>query len=161
MITRRPEEHRMRDSDRVDYDQLPEERTRRVPRITEEHDEAIVNVNQPPAYDRVHHHQPAANVLVARKAQQAVWYFFGVVETLLALRFVLMAVGANPANPFFNFIRDLTNPLVAPFANLVQTPQVGGSVLELGTIFAMIIYLLLAIAIAKLLELLLTRGDTY
>ena len=99
--------------------------------------------------------------LLVRKAQQTVWYFLGVIETLLALRFMLLAVGANPANPFFNFIRALTNPLVAPFANLVQTPQLGGSTLELGTVFAMIIYLLLAIAIARLLEILLSRGDAY
>jgi hypothetical protein len=155
----------MHDSDR-DYEPgLADDRTRRVPRVTDDRvkddDRPVVNVNQP-AHE-VHsthvHHEPAS-VLFARKAQQAVWYFFGVIETLLALRFILLAVGANPANPFFNALLSLTNPLVAPFANLVQTPQVGASILELGTVFAMIIYLLLAVALAKLLELLLTRGNT-
>jgi YggT family protein len=156
----------MRDSDRTDIDRgIPDERTRRVTRVTDEHvaddePDAVVNVSQPPAYTHVRH-EPHGSVLAARKGQQVVWFFFGVLEVLLALRFILLAVGANPANPFFNFIRDLTNPFVAPFANLVQTPQLGTSTLELGTVFAMIIYLLLAIALAKLLEIFLTRGDAY
>jgi hypothetical protein len=156
----------MHDSDR-DYERgVADDRTRRVPRVTDEgvrdDERPVVNVNQS-ASDVPHahiHHEPAS-VLFARKAQQAVWYFFGILETLLALRFILLAVGANPANPFFSFILSLTSPLVAPFANLVQTPQIGASILELGTVFAMIIYLLLAVALAKLVELLLTRGNTY
>ena len=161
MLRRRMEEERMHDADEAEYRRgLPDERTRRLPRVEDDVEEPVVNVNERPSYLQVRHEQSTGALLV-RKAQQTVWYFFGVIETLLALRFMLLAVGANPANPFFNFIRALTNPLVAPFANLVQTPQLGGSTLELGTVFAMIIYLLLAIAIARLLEILLSRGDTY
>jgi hypothetical protein len=156
----------MRDSDR-DYERgVADDHTRRVPPVADDgardDERAVVNVNQPASeVQHTHVHHEPASLLFARKAQQAVWYFFGIVETLLALRFILLAVGANPANPFFSFILGLTNPLVAPFANLVQTPQVGASILELGTVFAMIIYLLLAVALAKLVELLLTRGNTY
>jgi uncharacterized protein YggT (Ycf19 family) len=154
-----------RDQERETYRDDPEpvaadERTGRAPRIVDRDQELVVNVDRAPEYPVVRHVTPATTV-AARKAQQAVWYFFGILETLLALRFVLFAVGANPANPFFQFLTDVTDPLVAPFANLVQTPKVGDSVLESGTIFAMVIYMLLAIAIAKLIDLLLTRGDTY
>ena len=92
--------------------------------------------------------------LAAFKVKQAVWFFFGVLETLLALRVILFAVGANPANPFFGFVNGLTWPAVAPFANIVETPRVGASTLELGTIFAMLMYLLLAFGLVKLIDLL-------
>jgi hypothetical protein len=96
-----------------------------------------------------------------RKAQEVIWYAFGVLETLLALRFILLAVGANPANPFFEFVIGLTEPFAAPFSNLVETPRLGVSVLELGTIFGMIVYLLVAFGLCKLLELALNRDDGY
>lgn len=115
-----------------------------------------VSVELPAVYHRV---DAPASVVAVRKAQQIVWYFFGLLETLLALRFVLLAIGANPANPFFDALLNLTTPLLAPFANLLQTPSIEGATLDMSTIFAMAIYLLLAIAIAKLLEILITRTD--
>lgn len=92
-----------------------------------------------------------------RKAQQTIWFFFGILETLLALRFLLLALGANPASPFFAFVMAVTSPLAAPFANLIATPRYGNAVLELGTAFGMVIYLLVAIALVKLVDLLLSR----
>lgn len=160
MLRRRPEEP-MHDAEEPGYGRgLPDERTRRIARVGDEVEEPAVNVKEPAPYLHERHERSTGTLLVT-KAQQTVWYFFGIIETLLALRFILLAVGANPANPFFNFVRGLTNSLVAPFANLVQTPQLGGSTIELSTVFAMIIYLLVAIAIAKLLEILLSRGDSY
>jgi hypothetical protein len=101
----------------------------------------------------------SSNWRAIRKAQDAVWYAFGVLATLLALRFILLAVGANPANAFFDFVIDLTDPFAAPFSNLVETPRLGTSVLELGTIFGMIIYLLMAFGLCKLIELVLSRDE--
>lgn len=139
-----------------------DDRTRQVPRVEDHHldhdHDDVVEVPDRPSYSVITH-EPPASVLAVRKAQQVVWYLFGVLETLLALRFILLAVGANPANPFFAFVRDLTNPLVYPFANLVETPRVGVSTLEFGTIFAMVIYILVALAIAKLLELAILRDS--
>lgn len=97
--------------------------------------------------------------VAVRKAQQTIWFFFGILETLLALRFLLLALGANPASPFFAFVVAVTSPLAAPFANLIATPRYGNAVLELGTAFGMVIYLLLAIALVKLVDLLLSRDS--
>jgi hypothetical protein len=115
----------------------------------------VVNVDGPGTEIPPHEHvEPSAGLLAVRKVQQVVWYFFSLLETLLALRFTLLALGANPANPFFDALLTATSPLVQPFANLLQTQRVEGSTLEYSTIVAMVIYLLLAIAIARLLELL-------
>ena len=87
-MIKRPEEERMHQPDEADLDRdLADQRTRRIPRVTEEDPDPVVRVHQEPPYTHVHHEAPAS-VLVARKAQQAVWYFFGVLETLLALRFI-------------------------------------------------------------------------
>ena len=137
-------------------DGFDQEQTRRISSL--ERDAEIATPGRPRSSHVAVDHQVTHHGLAARKGQQAVWLVFGVVETLLALRFLLFALAANPASPFFTFIIAITEPLVAPFANLIATPRYGNALLELGTAFAMIIYLLLAIGVAKLVDLLLSRN---
>jgi len=58
------------------------------------------------------------------------WFAFGLLEGLLALRFMLAIMAANPGNPFAAAIYGLTGPFVAPFRTLFATPAAGGSVVE-------------------------------
>ena len=81
---------------------------------------------------------------------QALYLVFGVIEALVAIRLVLRALGANPAAGFAQLIYGLTAPFVAPFAGLFGNPQAGGSVLELHSIVALVVYALLAWLLAKL-----------
>ena len=76
---------------------------------------------------------------------------------MLAIRFLLRLLAANPENPFAIFIYGLTGPLVWPFVTLFGTPQAGGSVFEWYTIFAMVFYWLLAWLITKLIVLIWDR----
>ena len=85
---------------------------------------------------------------------QAIWLLFGIVEGLLAIRFILKVLGANPAAGFATFIYSATDPFVAPFNNLFGTPASGGSVLELNTIIAIVVYMLVAWLIVKVVWLL-------
>jgi len=78
------------------------------------------------------------------KATQVVWLFFGVLEALLALRVALMLIGANPDSPFAAFVYGFTDLFLAPFAGLVASPSVGGMVLEISTLIAMLVYALIA-----------------
>ena len=103
------------------------------------------------------HHSVPAHVVARRKAEQVIWFFFGILETLLALRVLLFAVGANRANEFFRFVAGLTWPFAAPFSNLVDSPRYGDATLELGTLFAMIIYLLVAVCLVRLVDLVFSR----
>ena len=89
---------------------------------------------------------------------QAVYLVFGVIETLIVIRIVLRALGANSQAGFAQFIYGVTAPLVAPFAGLFGNPQAGGAVLEVHSIVALIVYALLAWLIAKLVWLLV--GET-
>ncbi len=77
---------------------------------------------------------------------------FGIILTLLALRFVLRLLGANPANGFANFVYSLSQPLVAPFFGLFNSPlQLDIAGFELATLIALLVYGLVAGILAQVL----------
>ena len=84
------------------------------------------------------------------RGTQIVWYILGLIEALLAIRFVLKLLGANPTAGFTNFIYVLTNVFVYPFITVFHVTQAGGSIFEWTTLLAMLIYLFIAWAIIKL-----------
>ena len=94
----------------------------------------------------------------AYKVRQGIYLIFGIIEGLIAIRFVLRALGANPEAGFASFVYGITAPLLTPFVGLFGTPQSNGSVLELHAIVAIIVYALVAWGLAKVAWLLL--GET-
>lgn len=90
----------------------------------------------------------------ATLAERVVWYIAGILLVLLAFRFVLALLGANPNNAFANFIYDLSYPFVAPFFSLFgYNLQYGVSRFETYTLVAMAVYAIIAWGIAKLFTL--------
>ena len=85
------------------------------------------------------------------KATQLVWIFLGILEALLALRFVLKLIGANEASPFAVFVYGFTKLFLWPFAGLTGTPVAGAMVLEFTTLIAMVVYALIAWAIERII----------
>ncbi|MCL5065804.1 MAG: YggT family protein [Firmicutes bacterium] len=86
-------------------------------------------------------------VLIARIIQ----YVFGVLLVLLAFRFVLGVLGANPLNGFASFIYSVTGPFTAPFFSLFgYTSSTGVYHLEIYTLVAMAVYALVAWGLAKI-----------
>ncbi len=87
-----------------------------------------------------------------------VYYFFGALELLLAVRVILQVIGANADNGFANLVYGLSAPFVALFATLMPNPALGGaSVLEITTLIAMLAWAIVAWLIARLLWLVLSR----
>ncbi len=91
-------------------------------------------------------------------AANAVWYILGVVEVLLAFRFVLKLFGANPSSGFVDFVYSVTGILTAPFDNIfgVATSDTGDivrSVFEPSILVAAAVYALIAWGVVKLLTL--------
>jgi len=79
------------------------------------------------------------------KLSRGIYLIFGLIEALLAIRFVLKALGANADAGFAQLIYGVTSPLVAPFVGLFGTPQAAnGAVLEVHTLIALVIYALVA-----------------
>jgi hypothetical protein len=79
-----------------------------------------------------------------------IYFIFGVIESLIAIRAVLRLLGANNIG-FANLIYSITYPFVAPFIGLFNDPELGRSVFELGSLLAIIVYALIAYALVRLL----------
>jgi len=79
-----------------------------------------------------------------------VWYILGLIEALLAFRFVLKLLAANPSAGFSQFIYGVTYPFAAPFINVFRMTKVDGSIFEWTTLLAMFVYWLVAMGIIRL-----------
>lgn len=77
------------------------------------------------------------------KATYVIWLLLGLLESLIAFRIMLKLIGANAENPFAMFIYNFSYMFVFPFLGLTATPAAGGSVLEISSIIAMLVYALL------------------
>jgi hypothetical protein len=84
------------------------------------------------------------------KATQLIWLLLALLEAVLALRVVFKLIGVNGANPFATLLYGFTGFFVAPFASLTGAPSAEGMVLEISTIIAMIVYLLIAWALERI-----------
>ena len=84
------------------------------------------------------------------RGTQVVWYILGILLVLLAFRFVLKLLGANPSAGFTSFIYGVTYIFASPFLNVFRVTQVSGSVFEWTTLLAMLVYWIIALALVKL-----------
>ncbi len=84
------------------------------------------------------------------RGTQIVWYILGIVEILLAFRFVLKLLGANPDAGFSSFIYGITYIFATPFLNVFRITRVSGSIFEWTTLLAMFVYWIVAIGIIKI-----------
>ena len=98
------------------------------------------------------HEQGREQRVATFKATQIIWLLLGLLEGVLALRFVFKLVGVNAANSFATLLYNVTHIFVAPFASLTGAPAAGGMVLELSTLIAMIVYLLIGWALVRIVD---------
>ena len=103
---------------------------------------------------------------LARRATTSSWiinsiYFFvGLLEILLGLRFLLRVLGANTENTFAQVIYNLSDPFVAPFSTLFVSPVTGGgaNIFDVNVLIAIVVYALLGWLAVWLVRLLQGRG---
>ncbi|HEY8886044.1 MAG TPA: hypothetical protein VIM31_00905 [Candidatus Microsaccharimonas sp.] len=86
-------------------------------------------------------------------AQRFIWFIAGVIDALIAIRFVLLLLGANQSAGFVDFIYGITGILVAPFVGIFGEPTYGRFMFEWSSILAIIVYSLIAWGIVKLITL--------
>ena len=55
---------------------------------------------------------------------RVVWFVFGAIEVLIAIRFVLKLLGANVAAGFVQFVYGLSGVFMAPFSTIFGAPRV-------------------------------------
>jgi YggT family protein len=95
-----------------------------------------------------------------RRAMDLVYLFFGVIDGLLLIRLVLKLLGANTAAGFTQWVYGVTNVLLAPFRNLLPTIGSEHSVLEMSVVVAILVYALIAWAMARLMAIIFFRDVT-
>jgi hypothetical protein len=105
--------------------------------------------------------RPATGSYAVAVITRIVWLVAGVISLLLAFRFVLAALAANPGNSFVHFIYRVSHPFAAPFFGMFNYNDVyirgSGSHIELYSLLAIAVYL----AIAWILSALLNIGRRY
>ncbi len=86
---------------------------------------------------------------------RVIWLVAGLLTVILAFRFVLALLGANPENAFANFIYSLSSPLAAPFFGLFSydSTYTGVGRFEFFTLVAIAVYLVIAWLISRVITL--------
>ena len=117
---------------------------------TEVRNQAVVNGNESVQRQTV---KTSTTVPGSVLAKRVVYYIGGAILTLLAIRFVLLLLGASQASGFVNFIYSLSGVFVAPFNGIFTRPTYGTSTFDSATIVAIIVYAIVTAGIAKLIGL--------
>jgi uncharacterized protein YggT (Ycf19 family) len=83
-------------------------------------------------------------------AERVIWLVAGVIMGLLALRFLLRLLGADPNNGFADFIYTISHPFATPFFGLFSyNADLGVGRFEFETLIAILVYALVAWLLAK------------
>ena len=82
-------------------------------------------------------------------------------EALLALRFTLIAFGANRDSGFVEFILDVSRPFVRPFEDAFANRTWDEGIIEVNTLLAMGVYALIFAIVAMLVSAILPRMTGY
>ncbi|MDO8881118.1 MAG: YggT family protein [Coriobacteriia bacterium] len=83
---------------------------------------------------------------------RVVMFVFGVIEVLIAIRFVFTLLGANAEAGFVKFVHDLSGVFMAPFNAIFETQSVSGATFEWSALVAIAVYALIAWGIVALVR---------
>ena len=81
-----------------------------------------------------------------------VLFVFGVIEVLIAIRFVLKLLGASTEAAFVQLIYTISGVFMAPFNQIFETQSASGSTFEWSALVAIEIYALIAWGIVALIH---------
>jgi YGGT family len=100
----------------------------------------------------------AREVSSSRTIEYVVYFFLGMIEILLAFRFMLKLTGASTASAFVRGIYSVTNIFIMPFEGIFRRAVNQGaetsSIFEPSTLVAMLVYAVIAWGIVKMVRIL-------
>jgi len=91
---------------------------------------------------------PSGRRVFVARFSQFLWLLVSVIVVLLGIRFAFVIINANAATGFVNFIYSVTDPLVSPFKNIVNTPG-----FDMGAVIAIFVYMIVGWLIIALFRL--------
>lgn len=86
-------------------------------------------------------------------AQRVVWFVAGFIIVMLALRVVLLMLGANQGNAFVDLVYGVAGLFAAPFQGIFGSPVYGRFYFDTSSVVGMVIYSLLAWGISAAISL--------
>lgn len=93
-------------------------------------------------------------------ARRVIYYIASIIIALLALRVVLLLLGASQESAFVDFVYAISGFFAWPFYGIFSyQPSYGQSTFELSSVIAIIVYALIAAGLAKLFTLTSSRTD--
>lgn len=93
------------------------------------------------------HRQVSSDYLSIRRV---IFYLLDIILLILAVRFVLRALGADPTSSFTGFMYSISWPFVAPFQGVAAAVRVQGGVFEWSSLIAMAVYCLIGYIVVRL-----------
>ena len=97
------------------------------------------------------------NTTTLRRITGLIQLAFVVLNGLIALRFILKLMAANPNNPFAQLVYFLTAPFLWIFQGITYTPTFGGIQIEFFSLIAIAVYSLICWILVQLIWLLFSR----
>lgn len=101
--------------------------------------------------------QTKTGMIFSSRSSQIILLAFSTLEGLIALRILLKLIGANPENFLVALIYGLTGLFLYPFTGLVQSQAIGKMMLEISSMFAVVVYALIAAFVEKMIALTFSR----
>jgi len=102
--------------------------------------------------ETVTRNSPPFSDFFVSKTNQVIFAIIGIIDLLLLLRVVFFLLGANQVG-IVSFIINLTQVFVAPFAGIFSSPSSGSSFIDVASILAIIIYIVLGIILGEVINL--------
>ena len=125
----------------LDESPVHDDRVRELGR--EIHGDAVVEAQREHRHRR---YRPALG-----RALQVVNYLFGTLYAIIALVIALEAFGARDSNGFKQLLDGVSGPFLAPFRTLLPIVTNGASQVMTGYLVALVVYMLLHLAVRKII----------
>lgn len=95
------------------------------------------------------------------RIKQAIWSVVYIIEALIFFRFLLIVFSANEASGFVQFVFEISNLFIKPFANIFTNDFVYQDyVINMNLILAMIVYYIVAWIATRLIVLVRPLSDS-
>lgn len=106
---------------------------------------------------RIVHDEAVKERLILERVTQFIWLVAAVLELLILMRVFLKLMAANPNSPFALMVYSATDLFLFPFFGLTATPAIEGSVFEIPSLIAMVVYFFSFWVLARLVWLVFER----
>jgi uncharacterized protein YggT (Ycf19 family) len=111
-----------------------------------------VDPYQPMQEEIIDARQPSQERKSVWRSYNAIWFFVGLIVSLLAFRFVFELLGANPYNAFVQLIYTLSYPFAAPFQSIFGITSIAHATFDWSLLVAMIVYFFIGYALVQILR---------